>query len=157
MIKKVSIITLILLFSLSAVGHPVFAHICTITGETTLFGCEACKAAEEQEITPETETCCSTAPEEAVPQSGIAFTKTLANDECCFDTYSYKKIQDEFSPVFQLKVDAQSSLVTIVSDDEINAQHEKQYILISENLPPPLSGIKLLFSLHQLKIGALLS
>lgn len=157
MLKKFSILLLILLFTLSAVGHPVFAHICTITGEKTLFGCESCKEIEEPIVIPETETCCSSAPEETVPHSAGTPVYSVTNDECCFDTFDYKKIQDEFSPVFQLKVEAENSVCGTISVDEIHAQQEKQYILISENLPPPLSGIHLLYSLHQLKIGTRLS
>lgn len=153
MIKKVSILLFISLFTLSAVGHPVFAHICTITGEKTLFGCESCKEIEESIVIPETESCCSTAPEESVPGTGII----AATDNCCFDTFDYKKIQDEFSPVTQLKVEAGTLLCGMISEQEIHSQYDKQYILISENLPPPLCGIDLLNSLHQLKIGSHLS
>ena len=164
--KRKFFISLILtVFFLSSTGMPQVIHQCNLTGEKSLDFCAACS--EEEHKKPDS--CCETQPvkepsccEEETPAG------TTSNDEscvivkaseqtCCSDHISLLKINDDFSVSAAKKfIEAGALIVATLDIPELNSDHTAR-IIHFQDIPPPLFGKNLLYSLHQLKIAAPLS
>jgi hypothetical protein len=140
--KRSSILSLTLLFLVSTTGLPVTYHLCEMMGEKSLNECEVCKV--EMEII---ETFC------CVQETSDFITQISASEStCCFDSFTYNKIDDDFSQSDNFKTFT-NSVITILkplvleTEKEENYSHQKYF-----SLPPPKFGKQLLHSIHQLKI-----
>lgn len=84
--KKITILTLIILFLVSTTGLPIWSHYCEMMETKTLTDCEVCMI-EMQKV--ET-SCCSEEMNEEV------MTISSENPICCQDEFVYNKVEDEF-------------------------------------------------------------
>lgn len=148
MYKKISILTLTLLFLVSTTGMPVFSHYCGMSGKRSLTECEDCLV--EMQL-PET-SCCT----EEIPDYSLVFTSD--NMICCIDEFDYQKVEEVFSPSLNLNT---INFATVVSEYvSITVDSEKQLAYSNhnnQNLPPPKFGKELLTIIHQLKIDTPIS
>ncbi len=139
--KRISILTLILLFFISTTGLPVFYHYCEVVGKSTLTECSDCMVEQQ-----ETSSCCA----EEIPQNNLKFKSEQSS--CCVDKFDYKKIEDDFSQNGSSNLFNQNSVIisdaTILTSEK-NETHPHQN---SFDLPPPKFGKQLLKTIHQLKL-----
>ena len=84
--KRISILTLILLFLVSTTGMPVTYHLCLMMQEKSLNECDVCKVELERIET----SCCA---EETMANPS---TISSENPVCCHDEFVYNKVEDEF-------------------------------------------------------------
>ncbi len=140
--KKISILTLTILFLVSTTGMPIWSHYCEMMGKKSLTECGDCKI-EEVEVT----SCCS----ENIPDDQLQYSSS--NSKCCIDEFDFKKIEDNFS---QSSNTVLLSLTLIIAENNlttIQSEAEKKYSQNSNyNLPPPKFGKELLNTIHQLKL-----
>jgi hypothetical protein len=140
--KRILIIGLVLLFLVSTNGMPITYHLCEMMGEKALSECEVC-VVEKQKV----ETSC------CVEESSDLFSQISASEStCCFDSFTYEKIEDDFSQSGNLKTISNSVIIVlkplVLDTEEIDKySHQNNY-----SLPPPKFGKQLLRSIHQLKI-----
>jgi len=84
--KRISILTLTLLFLVSTTGLPITYHLCKMMEQKSLSECEMCMV---DEVKAES-TCCS---EES---SDYLVTLSSENPICCQSEFVYNKIEDDF-------------------------------------------------------------
>lgn len=166
--KRKKFISLILiLFFLSSTGIPQVIHQCNLTGEKSLDFCAACSEEEHQQP----ESCCEPEPEPVIEAScceeepAAATTQTGDNcvivdkdqQTCCSDQVNLLKITDNFSTSTSQKTPEAGAVATSTVYITVNAFTGCTTEGHQQDIPPPLYGKQLLFSLHQLKIAAPLS
>ncbi len=165
--KRKFFISLILtFFFLSSTGIPQVIHQCNLTGEKSLDFCAACS---EKEHENSEASCCETVPvEEPSCCEDEAPAGTAAKDDscvivkadehtCCSDQVNLLKITDNFSTsTAQKSLDAGTVVIATV-DVTFNALSGCNTEGYQQDIPPPLFGKHLLYSLHQLKIATPLS
>jgi hypothetical protein len=140
--KRISILSLTLLFLVSTTGLPVTYHLCEMMGKKSLNECEDCKI-EMQKVE---KSCC----DEYKVQDPI--TISSENPICCQDEFVFNKVDDDFSQSGNHQT-ITNSVITILKililDTEIveKYSHQNNY-----SLPPPKFGKQLLQSIHQIKI-----
>lgn len=140
--KRISILTLTLLFLVSTTGLPIWSHYCEMIGKKSLTECGDCKI-EEAKAT----SCCS----ETIPDEQLKYSSS--NSKCCFDEFDFKKIEDNFSQSSNTVLISLTLIIVENSLTTIQSEAEKKYSQNSNyNLPPPKFGKQLLNTLHQLKI-----
>ena len=84
--KRISILTLTLLFLVSTTGLPVSYHLCKMMKQKLLSDCEICKD-EMEKIRP---SCCAKVTME------YSVTISSENSVCCQEEFVYNKVEDEF-------------------------------------------------------------
>jgi len=84
--KRISILSLILLFLVSTTGMPVTYHLCLMMQEKSLDECDVCKA----EIEKIANSCCA----EETMDNPIKISSK--NPVCCTDKLVYNKVEDNF-------------------------------------------------------------
>ncbi len=84
--KRISILSLTLLFLFSTTGLPVTYHLCEMMGEKSLNECEVCKI-EMQKV--ETSCCVEDKVQEPI-------TISSENPICCQDEFVFNKVEDDF-------------------------------------------------------------
>lgn len=142
--KKISILTLIILFLVSTTGLPIWSHYCEMMGNRSSSECGMC---ETESVLIEETTCCS----ETIPENLVKISD--GKSECCIDEFDYKKIEDSYSQSFNTLILSNQFIVSELnlngddSDSENKNSNSSNY-----NLPPPKFGKHLLFTIHQLKI-----
>ena len=140
--KKISILTLTILFVVSTTGMPIWSHYCEMMGKKSLSECQAC--AEEKE---ETFSCCS------MEESDFEIQLKAEESNCCFDEFDYKKIEDNFFQSITSNLIPITSVITELHLSTLDYQNENKFAQHTNyNLPPPKFGKQLLNTLHQLKI-----
>jgi len=140
--KKISILTLTILFAVSTTGMPIWSHYCEMMGKKSLSECQDC--AEEKE---ETFSCCS------MEESDFEIQLKAEESNCCFDEFDYKKIEDNFFQSITSNLIPITSVITELHLSTIDFQNENKFAQQTNyNLPPPKFGKQLLNTLHQLKI-----
>ena len=140
--KKISILTLTILFLVSTTGMPIWSHYCEMMGKKSLTECGDCKI-EEVEVT----SCCS----ETSPDDQLQYSSS--NSNCCIDEFDFKKIEDNFSQSSNTVLISFSLIVAENNLNTIESETEKKYSQNSNyNLPPPKFGKELLNTIHQLKL-----
>ena len=140
--KKLSILTLTILFVVSTTGMPIWSHYCEMMGKKSLSECQAC--AEEKE---ETFSCCS------MEESDFEIQLKAEKSNCCIDEFDYKKIEDDFFQSVTSNLIPITSVITELHLSTIDFQNENKFAQQTNyNLPPPKFGKQLLNTLHQLKI-----
>ena len=84
--KRISILTLTLLFLVSTTGLPVSYHLCKMMKQKLLSDCEICKD-EMEKIRP---SCCD--------KETMEYSVTISseNSVCCQEEFVYNKVEDEF-------------------------------------------------------------
>ena len=140
--KRITILSLCLLFLVSTTGLPVTYHMCEMMQEKSLSECEVCNLEMQITETP----CCS----EEISDSLLQISN--AESSCCVESFNYKKIEDNFSFTSTL-ISTTHSVVAILKP--LEPETKKEAILSQQksfNLPPPKFGKQLLHSIHQLKI-----
>ncbi len=141
--KKISILTLTILFLVSTTGLPIWSHYCEMMGKSSSTDCEMCKADIEQTESD----CCS----EQAPFESLKI--TVENSTCCVDAFDYKKIEDIFSQTGTTVLIPGTLIIAEINLSSFNSEKGKQYSLKANcNLPPPKFGKQLLHTIHQLKI-----
>jgi len=140
--KKMSILTLALLFLVSTTGLPVFYHYCEMMGKKSLTECDDCKIEEVEVVS-----CCS----EMTSENQLQYASE--NSNCCIDEFDYKKIEDNFFPTISTNT---ISITTVISElhlISLDSQSKKNFSQQTNyDLPPPKFGKQLLNTIHQLKI-----
>ena len=140
--KKISILTLTILFVVSTTGMPIWSHYCEMMGKKSLSECQAC--AEEKE---ETFSCCS------MEESDFEIQLKAKESNCCIDEFDYKKIEDNFFQSITSNLIPVTSVITELHLSTLDFQNENKFAQQTNyNLPPPKFGKQLLNTLHQLKI-----
>jgi hypothetical protein len=140
--KKISILTLTILFVVSTTGMPIWSHYCEMMGKKSLSECQAC--AEEKE---ETFSCCS------MEESDFEIQLKARESNCCIDEFDYKKIEDNFFQSIPSNLIPIASVITELHLATLDFQKENKFAQQTNyNLPPPKFGKQLLNTLHQLKI-----
>ena len=140
--KKISILTLTILFVVSITGMPIWSHYCEMMGKKSLSECQAC--AEEKE---ETFSCCS------MEESDFEIQLKARESNCCIDEFDYKKIEDNFFQSITSNLIPITSVFTELHLSTLDFQNENKFSQQTNyNLPPPKFGKQLLNTLHQLKI-----
>lgn len=140
--KKISILTLTILFVVSTTGMPIWSHYCEMMGKKSLSECQAC--AEEKQ---ETFSCCS------MEESDFEIQLKAKESNCCIDEFDYKKIEDDFFQSITSNLFPITSVITEFHLSSPDFQSENKIAQQSNyNLPPPKFGKQLLNTLHQLKI-----
>jgi hypothetical protein len=140
--KKISILTLTILFVVSTTGMPIWSHYCEMMGKKSLSECQAC--AEEKE---ETFSCCS------MEESDFNIQLKAKESKCCIDEFDYKKIEDNFFQTITSNLIPIASVITELHLSTLDFQSENKFARQSNyNIPPPKFGKQLLNTLHQLKI-----
>jgi hypothetical protein len=82
--KRISILTLALLFLVSTTGMPIWSHYCEMIGKKSLSECGDCKIEEVEVVS-----CCS----EMTSENQLQYASE--NSNCCIDEFDYKKIEDK--------------------------------------------------------------
>ena len=142
--KKISILTLTILFLVSTTGLPIYSHYCEMMGQKSSNECEMCSI----EIEKIESVCCSE--ENQFEKLQIS----SENSTCCIDAFDYKKIEDNYSQPISLRLIFSSEIVGTTVDVVIEPENVKpQSFINTDNLPPPKFGKRLLHSIHQLKIA----
>lgn len=163
--RKFFISLVITFFFLSSTGIPQVIHQCNLTGEKSLDFCAACSAGEHKQP----ESCCEPGPvvEDSCCEEEPVATTTQSDENCvivdkdqqtcCSDRVNLLKINDDF-PVSTGKkiIDAGAVIVATLDITELGSNRFSR-IIHFQDIPPPLFGKYLLYSLHQLKIAAPLS
>jgi len=140
--KKISILTLTILFAVSTTGMPIWSHYCEMMGKKSLSECQAC--AEEKE---ETFSCCS------MEESDFEIQLKAEKSNCCIDEFDYKKIEDDFFQSVTSNLIPITSVITELHLSTLDFQNENKFAQQTNyDLPPPKFGKQLLNTLHQLKI-----
>lgn len=140
--KKISILTLTILFLVSTTGMPIWSHYCEMMGEKSLTECDDCKI-EEVEVT----SCCS----ETIPDDQLQYSSS--NSNCCIDEFDFKKIEDNFFQNISSNLVLITSVITELHLSSFDAQNENKFSeQTNYDLPPPKFGKQLLNTIHQLKI-----
>ena len=140
--KKISILTLTILFVVSTTGMPIWSHYCEMMGKKSLTECQAC--AEEKE---ETFSCCS------MEESDFEIQLKAKESNCCIDEFDYKKIEDNFFQSITSNLIPITSVFTELHLSTLDFQNENKFSQQTNyNLPPPKFGKQLLHTIHQLKI-----
>jgi hypothetical protein len=140
--KKISILTLTILFVVSTTGMPIWSHYCEMMGKKSLSECQAC--AEEKE---ETFSCCS------MEESDFEIQLKAKESNCCIDEFDYKKIEDNFFQSITSNLIPITSVITELHLSTLDLQKENKFAQQTNyNLPPPKFGKQLLKTIHQLKI-----
>jgi len=140
--KKIYIIGLIISFLFSTTGFSITQHFCRMMEKNSLSECESCRLEEE-----ESNSCCT----EGVLNVIVQITANESN--CCVESYTYKKIEDDFSPSVNLKFITGNVVLLTIDPISLNVEIEKINLrLANYNLPPPKFGKQLLQTIHQLKI-----
>ena len=140
--KRFLIVGLVLIFLVSTTGMPISYHLCEMLGEKSLNECEICEI--EMEIVETS--CCG--------EESLDFFAQISASEstCCFDSFTYKKIEDDFSQSSNLKT-ISNSVITVLKPLVLNTEKEEKYSHQNNySIPPPKFGKQLLRSIHQLKI-----
>jgi hypothetical protein len=137
--KKISILTLSLLFLVSTTGMPIWSHYCEMIGKKSLTECEACVVEIET-------SCCS----DELLNDQLKFTTN--NSKCCIDEFDYKRIEDDYSNTLTLNFVTNLLVVETIKDFTAGTEQENKSSQNKYNLPPPKFGRKLLQTIHQLKI-----
>jgi hypothetical protein len=141
------VIVLALLVFITTSGFTVHRHTCSQAHTTELsfliekFSCEHHTNGHEAG-----QSCCGIAHEEENTVCGTT--------ECCNTESFLLKLDLPFQMQDNVKLMAYQVVIQsfrITLDEELKAT-EQSFILIGNDLPPPLSGRKLLISLHQLNI-----
>ena len=141
--KKISILTLTILFLVSTTGMPIWSHYCEMVGKYSLSECSDCKI-EKVEI----DSCCL----ENIPDDQYQLSTEDSN--CCVDAFDYKKIEDNFSQPISLRLIFSVEIIGTTIDEVVNPENVKtQSYLNTYNLPPQKFGKQLLHTIHQLKIA----
>ena len=140
--KKISILTLTILFVVSTTGMPIWSHYCEMMGKKSLSECQAC--AEEKE---ETFSCCS------MEESDFEIQLKAEESNCCIDEFDYKKIEDNFFQSITSNLIPITSVITELHLSSLDSRGENKFSeQTNYNLPPPKFGKQLLHTIHQLKI-----
>ncbi len=140
--KRISILTLTILFVVSTTGMPIWSHYCEMIGKKSLSECQAC--AEENE---ETFSCCS------MEEPDYDIQMKAENSSCCVDEFDYKKIEDDFFPTISTNTISVTTVISELQLTSLDFQSENKFSeQTNYNLPPPKFGKQLLNTLHQLKI-----
>ena len=140
--KKISILTLTILFAVSTTGMPIWSHYCEMMGKKSLSECQAC--AEEKE---ETFSCCS------MEESDFEIQLKAKESNCCIDEFDYKKIEDNFFQSITSNLIPITSVITELHLSTLDFQNENKFAQQTNyNLPPPKFGKELLNTIHQLKL-----
>ncbi len=142
--KKISILSLVILFLVSTTGLPIWSHYCEMMGQKSSNECEMCSI----EIEKIESDCCS---EE---NQFVKMQISSENSTCCIDTFDYKRIEDNYSQPISLRLIFSSEIVATTVDVVVNPKNVKsQSFIDTDNLPTPKFGKRLLHSIHQLKIA----
>jgi len=142
MMKKIYIVGLIMSFLFSTTGFSITQHFCRMMEKNSLSKCENCRLEEE-----ESNSCCT---EEVL---NVIVQITTSESNCCVESYTYKKIEDDFSPTVNLKFIAGNVILLTLDSISLNSEKQKANLHFNNyNLPPPKFGKKLLQTIHQLKI-----
>lgn len=160
--KRKNFISFILvLFFLSSTGVPQVIHQCNLTGEKSFDVCAACSKEEHEEM----ESCCEVEPveqpscceDEATEASneadGACSVSSPADVSCCSDQISLLKIHDDFSVSGSQKTGDAGMIVVATVDLTTTESGNSSIVAEFQDIPPPLFGKDLLFSIHQLKIA----
>jgi hypothetical protein len=140
--KKISILTLTILFAVSTTGMPIWSHYCEMMGKKSLSECQAC--AEEKE---ETFSCCS------MEESDFEIQLKAEKSNCCIDEFDYKKIEDDFFQSVTSNLIPITSVITELHLSTLDFQNENKFAQQTNyDLPPPKFGKELLNTIHQLKL-----
>lgn len=141
--KKISILSLVILFLISTTGLPIWSHYCEMMGKRTNNGCEMCKA----EIEKVYSDCCF----EEVSENNLILTGETGS--CCIQEFDFKKINDDYSQTFSSKLNKVSIGCVTLHSSALNSDKTRTNSQqINYNLPPPKFGKHLLFTIHQLKL-----
>lgn len=142
--KKISILSLVILFLVSTTGLPIWSHYCEMMGQKSSDECEMCSI----EIEKIESDCCSE--ENQFEKIQIS----SENSTCCIDAFDYKRIEDNYSQPISLRLIFSSEIVATTVDVVANPKNVKsQSFIDTDNLPPPKFGKQLLHTIHQLKIA----
>jgi hypothetical protein len=140
--KKISILTLTILFVVSTTGMPIWSHYCEMMGKKSLSECHAC--AEEKE---EAFSCCF------MEEPDYDIQLKAENSSCCVDEFDYKKIEDDYFQTITSNLIPITSFITELHLTSLDSQSEKIFSQQTNyDLPPPKFGKQLLNTIHQLKI-----
>ena len=142
--KRISILTLTILFLVSTTGLPIYSHYCEMMKQKSLSECEVCMV-EMQKV--ET-SCCE------MEETSTNLTQLLSSEmECCTESFELKKIEDDFSLNVNTSLILSNIVVATIHPDKIGLDEEKPFKhQTTFNLPPPKFGKELLYTIHQLKI-----
>lgn len=141
--KKISILTLTILFLVSTTGLPVFSHYCEMMQKRSISECEMCKV----EMEKVESSCCS---EEI---QGDKLQVSSEKSTCCIQEFDYKKIEDNFSLTLNTSVTSFNIVIETLDQASVDSQKEQTNSLQNNfNLPPPKFGKQLLQTIHQLKL-----
>ena len=140
--KKISILTLTILFLVSTTGMPIWSHYCEMMGKKSLSECQACEEEKEEIFS-----CCS------MEESDFEIQLKARESNCCIDEFDYKKIEDNFFQSITSNLIPITSVITELQLSTLDFQNENKFAQQTNyNLPPPKFGKQLLNTLHQLKI-----
>lgn len=84
--KKISILTLTILFLVATTGLPIYSHYCEMMKQKSLSDCDVC-IIEMQKV--ET-SCCE------IENVEVQVQITSQNPVCCQDEFVYNKVEDDF-------------------------------------------------------------
>lgn len=163
--RKNFISFILILFFLSSTGVPQVIHQCNLTGEKSFDLCAACSAEEHEAM----DSCCETEPveqpsccEEEAPAApadvnGDCVISSPNDVSCCTDQVNLLKISDDYSVSSSGKTAETVLTVVVTLDEPAGLETGTSIVSDQQNIPPPLFGKDLLFSIHQLKIASPLS
>lgn len=136
--KKISILTLTILFLVSTTGLPVSYHLCKMMERKSLSECEICKN-EMEKIRP---SCC------AKETMEYPVTVSSENPVCCQIEFVYNKVEDEFiysksdETYFSLSISLFQSIILISPSFEFYIQES----FFCDSSPPFLINPELYIS-----------
>ncbi|GJQ31445.1 MAG: hypothetical protein HBSAPP04_02840 [Ignavibacteriaceae bacterium] len=156
---------ILLLFFLSSTGVPQVIHRCNLTGEKSFDVCAACSTEEHEEMVAcckaepvEQPSCCEEEQPAANANNNDASSVTSSTDvSCCTDQINLLKISDDYSATGFAKTGDAGRVIVATVDFSTVISGNASIVSEFQDIPPPLFGKHLLFSIHQLKIATPLS
>ena len=140
--KKISILTLTILFVVSTTGMPIWSHYCEMIGKKSLSECQACAEEKEEDFS-----CCS------MEESDFKIQLKPKESNCCIDEFDYKKIEDDYFQSITSNLIPIALVIKELHLSTLDFQNENKFAQQTNyDLPPPKFGKQLLNTLHQLKI-----
>jgi hypothetical protein len=142
--RKISILTLILLFFASTTGLPITLHLCKMMEMEKMTECSMCESSKEKMQMP----CCD---QEMDKQETVI---TDFNDQCCELTIIDKKLSDKFF-FAEYNSKEEFSLVSILIEDNYDSQNKLSYSTSNKSIsefPPGLLTNHLYLNLSVLLI-----
>lgn len=166
LVKNILTTIVALALLIGSTGFQVYKHTCSTHNFSAISLIEIPSCERDHQSVEEKDDCCKPLNEETTEANcceseaseGVNQASLAPQDlNCCITTIENSQLQDNlFPPVEKKSLTAEiaNDLVPIIVSIKQNA--EQNLVLHNNDLPPPIFGKTLLYTIHQLKIDTLI-